>query len=352
MTIRPIAVLILAAGLWGCGKSPQAQAPAAGKSRAAVPVEMTTVGTATLLREVVAVGSMRSDESVTLSPEVAGRIARIGFEEGRPVQAGQLLFELDAAVPRATVAEARASRNLAARNHERGTELFERRLISQQERDTLRSALESAEATLALAQAQLAKTRITAPFAGTAGLRQVSPGDYVNPGQALVSLEAMARLKVDFRLPETVLSRLAPGQPLDIELDAWPGERFRAEVYAIEPRVAESTRSIGLRARLPNPDGRLRPGLYARVRLQTAREADAVVVPEQAIFPRGEQQFVYVVAGGVAQEREVRIGQREPGRAEILDGLRPGEVIVTAGLQKLSPGAAVVPAPSRDAAGR
>lgn len=347
MTIRLLAAitLLLCGWLGACGKPVDGKTGAVPAARPAVTVETAQVGTATLARDIVAVGSLRSDESVTLSPEIAGRIARIGFQEGRPVKAGQLLFELDAAVPRAEVAQARASHELARRNHQRGLELFERRLISQQERDTLASSLDAAAAALALTQAQLAKTRITAPFAGVAGLRQVSPGDYVNPGQALVNLEAMQNLKVDFRVPEIALPRLSNGQPLEIEIDAYPGERFRGEVYAIEPRVADTTRSIGLRARLRNPEGRLRPGLYARVRLQTASQTNAVVIPEQAIFPRGEQQFVYVVANGSAQEREVKIGQREPGRAEILEGLKAGETIVTAGLQKLSPGASVTVAP-------
>ncbi|HSW14142.1 MAG TPA: efflux RND transporter periplasmic adaptor subunit [Solimonas sp.] len=337
-------LLCLSALLSACNKAAETPAGAAAKPRPAVAVETATVATATLAREIVAVGSVRSDESVTLAPEIAGRIASIGFQEGKAVKAGQLLFALDDAVHRAAVAQARADQGLAQRNQERGTELFERRLISQQERDTLRSTLESAQATLALAQAQLAKTRITAPFGGVAGLRQVSPGDYVTAGQALVNIEAMEQVKIDFRVPEIALSQLSPGQALDIEVDAWPGEHFKGEVYAIEPRINDSTRSIGLRARLSNPEGRLRPGLFARLRLQTSSEANVVVIPEQAIFPRGEQQFVYVVANGVAQEREVRLGLREPGRAEVVEGLRAGEVLVVSGLQKLSPGANVVPA--------
>lgn len=313
-------------------------------AKPAVPVEIVTVGTATLAREIVAVGSVRSDESVTLSPEIAGRIARIGFEEGRPVSRGQVLFELDDAVHRAQVAQAQADFSLAQRNYQRGLELFERKLISQQERDTLASAQEAEAAALSLARAQLAKTRISAPFAGIAGLRQVSPGDYVNPGLALVNLEAVSRVKIDFSVPELALPQLKVGQPLDIEFDAWPGERFHGEVYAIEPRVADTTRSVGLRARLANNDGRLRPGLFARVRLQTGIRDQVVAIPEQSVFPRGEQQFVYVVSEGVAKEREVKLGQREPGRVEIREGLKAGEVIVSSGLQKLNNGASVTTA--------
>lgn len=341
------AFLLSCLALTACGKADGGKAgdaKAGAKQPPAVTVETATVTTAVIVREIVAVGSVRSDESVTLSPEISGRIAQIGFDEGRAVSKGQMLFELDAAVFRAQLAQAQADHQLAERNNRRGLELFERHLISQQERDTLASSLEAAAAAVALARAQLAKTRITAPFAGIAGLRQVSPGDYVNPGQALVNLEAMERMKIDFRVPEAALPKLSSGQPLAIEFDAWPGERFHGEVYAIDPRVADTTRSIGLRARLPNADGRLRPGLYARIRLETGDRAQVVVVPEQAVFPRGEQQFVYVVSAGEAQEREIRLGQREPGRAEVLEGLKAGETIVVSGLQKLSSGAKVTTA--------
>lgn len=352
MTFRRLPTLLLLSclGLSACDKSEGGQPDPAKAAKPPVAVEMATIGTASLSREIVAVGSVRSDESVTLSPEIAGRIARIGFEEGRTVKRGQVLFELDDAVHRAQVAQAGADHRLAQRNYQRGLELFERKLISQQERDTLASAQDSAAASLALARAQLAKTRIAAPFAGVAGLRQVSPGDYVNPGQALVNLEAMSSVKIDFRVPELALPQLSAGQPLDIEFDAWPGERFRGEVYAIEPRVADTTRSIGLRARLANADGRLRPGLFARIRLQTGARDEVVVVPEQAVFPRGEQQFVYVVAEGAAQEREIKLGQREPGLAEVTSGLKAGETVIVSGLQKVSKGAKVATASRNEAA--
>ncbi|AXQ29532.1 efflux RND transporter periplasmic adaptor subunit [Solimonas sp. K1W22B-7] len=178
----------------------------------------------------------------------------------------------------------------------------------------------------------------------------MSPGDYVNPGLALVNLEAMSSVKIDFSVPETALPQLHAGQPLNIEFDAWPGERFRGELYAIDPRVADTTRSVGLRARLANSDGRLRPGLFARVRLETGSRAQVVVIPEQAVFPRGEQQFVYVVSEGVAKEREIKLGQREPGRAEVTEGLKAGETIITSGLQKVSPGATVTTAAAPAAA--
>lgn len=325
----------LLALLAACGESADgASAPAVVEDRSVV-VETVVAREQALGQELVAVGSLRSDESVTLGSEVAGRITRINFDEGQSVRRGQVLFELDNAIYRAEFDQARAQAQLTQRNHERAIELFARKLIAQSDRDTAAANFEVARAALALAQARLDQTRITAPFDGIAGLRRVSPGDYIGAGQELVSVEAMSSVKVDFRLPESALPALQTGQKLGIEIDAFPGERFEGELYAIEPRVADDTRSIGLRANLPNPDGKLRPGLFARVRLQTGAPTPALVIPEQAVFPRGSQQFVYVVENGKAVQREVKIGQRLPGQAEVLSGIKVGEQVVVSGLQRL-----------------
>lgn len=327
-------------GACGDAKVPGVQAAA---DAGPIPVDVQTVGTQALSRELPAVGSVRSDESVTASAEIAGRIVRVGFDEGQRVTAGQVLFQLDDAVPRAEFGQARASHTLAQRSHDRARELHARRLVSPADLDQASANLDVARATLALAQARLDKTRILAPFAGIAGLRQVSPGDYVSAGQPLVNVEALDSVKIDFRVDEAALPALAIGQHLQIEVDACPGQTFPGELYAIEPRIADTTRSIGLRARLANPDGRLRPGLFARVRLVVERKMDAIVIPEQAIFPRGDTQYVYVVEGDTSVLRKVRIGQRLPGQAEIIEGLSAGESLVVSGLQRLSDGSRVAP---------
>jgi membrane fusion protein, multidrug efflux system len=333
-TIRA-GILCCALALQACSKAEEA---GGNRTTAAALAKTQAVGTQPLVRELLAVGSLRSDEAITLRPEIAGRIVRIGFDEGRSVTAGQLMFALDDSVDRAEREKARAEHRLAQRSHERAQELLQRKLVSPADADQAAANLQAATAALALAEARLEKTRILAPFAGTAGLRRVSPGDYVSPGQDLVGLEAMATMKVDFRVDQAALPELRAGQTLEVEIDAWPGERFDAELYAIEPRVAETTRSISLRARLPNPDGRLRPGQFARVRLAVEQKLDAIVIPEQAVFPRGGQQFVFVVVDGHAQLREVSLGQRMPGSAEIVEGLRAGEAVVVAGVQQLSDG--------------
>jgi membrane fusion protein (multidrug efflux system) len=332
-----------AGGAPGAGAKPGGPpAPGGGGKGMGMPVEAQAVKGEHIAQEIVAVGSLRSSESVTLSSEIAGRIAKVQFNEGQPVAAGTVLFVLDDSVYRAELDQAKAGLALSQRNYERALELYERKLVSTRERDEAAARREVDQATVALAEARLAKTRITAPFDGVVGLRAVSPGTYINPGQALAPLEQLRFLKADFRLSEAALSRIAVGQTLNLEVDAYPGQVFPGRVYAIDPRLAEDTRSIGVRARVPNENGKLRPGLFARVRLVIAQRDNAVLVPEQAIFPQGDQLFVYVIEDGKAAIRPVRVGLRQGGRAEIVEGVQPGDVVITAGAQKVGPGSPVM----------
>ncbi len=343
-------IVLLAAGIWGYQKffrSPAAAAPAAAAPSAAakpmgMPVEAEVAKAQTIAQEIIAVGSLRSNESVTLSSEIAGRIAGIHFKEGQPVGKGTLLFELDDSILRAEREQARAGLALSEANHKRAEELFGRNLISTRERDEAASKLDLDRADVALADARLAKTRIRAPFQGVVGLRAVSPGDYVTAGQALAPLEQLSVLKADFRLSEAALPAIKVGQALNLEVDAYPGKVFQGRVYAIDPRLAEATRSIGVRASVPNDRSELRPGLFARVRLVVAERDGAVLVPEQAIVPQGEKLFVYVIEDGKAVMRPVELGVRQAGRVEVTSGVKPGDVVITAGVQKIGPGAPVM----------
>lgn len=341
--LHTLAGLALALTLLACSKPEAAAKPAGGEKAAAkpIPVETAAVASVSLSRRLTAVGGLVSDESVTLASEVAGRITGVHFNEGGPVAKGALLFTLDDSVNRAELAQARANLALSVRNDARAGEIAGKGLLSNSERETVAAKLQIDRAALQLAEAKIAKTRINAPLAGVSGLRLVSTGDYVSAGQALVNIEAMNPIKAEFRLPEAALSQIRVGQKLSVEVDAWPGEIFAGELYAIDPRLADASRSIALRARLDNRQGKLRPGLYARIRLDTAEPLPALTVPEQAVFPQGEQLYVYVVADGKAQLRPVKVGSREPGLAEITEGLTAGELVVTAGIQKLSPGAPV-----------
>ncbi|MDH0091855.1 efflux RND transporter periplasmic adaptor subunit [Achromobacter mucicolens] len=318
------------------------QASAKPQSAPAAParVAVAAVQEVPFARGLSAVGSLRSDESVVLRPEVAGRIQAIDFKEGQPVKQGQLLIRLDDSVPRAELAQARANLTLAQSHYRRAVELQGKGFVSQQARDESASTLKVQEAAVALAQARLDKMTITAPFAGIVGLRSVSVGDYVNQGQDLAPLEAIDPLKVDFRVPEMYLNKVRVGQQLTLRLDALPGQERRGVVYAVSPLVDAGGRSILLRATVANQDGVLRPGMFARVQL-LFNEDKALVAPEAALSPSGETQYVYRVENGVAHRREVTIGERREGRVEILTGVALNDMLVVSGLQRVTDGARV-----------
>jgi membrane fusion protein (multidrug efflux system) len=336
-------------GSGGQGKPPgptaAAPGPASGGPGVGAPqgvtVEAARVVRAALPQVITAVGSLRSDESVTLRPEVAGRIAMIGFAEGQRVQKGTVLVRLDPTVNEAEVKQARANMTLAKSKYDRAVDLAKSNFISGQARDEAESNMKVADAALAVAEAKLAKTEIKAPFSGIIGLRQVSVGDYVKEGADLVNLEAVDPLKVDFRVPEIYLKQVRAGQALEIALDAIPGRTYAGRVFAINPLVDAAGRAIVIRAQVSNPDTSLRPGMFARVRLITEERRDALVVPEQALVPFGSEQFVFRVVDGKAQRARVEIGQRGDGKVEIRQGVGPEDVVVVAGQLKLRDGVAV-----------
>jgi membrane fusion protein, multidrug efflux system len=370
-TLATLALLVigLAAGggywLGQRGQGPGASsgvAPASNSAPAApnsVAVEAIKVGTAAMPQTITAVGSLRSDESITVRPEVAGRISAILFSEGQRVGKGATLVKLDPSINQADVAQARANLKLAKSKFDRAVDLAKSNFISGQAKDEAENNLRVAEASLQLAEAKLAKTEIKAPFSGLIGLRVVSIGDYVKEGADVVNLEAIDPLKVDFRVPEIYMRQVKVGQPLEIALDALPGRTHEGRVYAINPLVDSTGRSIVIRALVKNADTMLRPGMFARVRLITKDQQDALVIPEQAIVPQGDEQHVFRVIDGKAVRTRVAVGQRREGRVEILNGLAAGDTVVSAGQLKLRDGVpvaiagngerAVAGGPSKDA---
>ncbi|MBU4505452.1 MAG: efflux RND transporter periplasmic adaptor subunit, partial [Gammaproteobacteria bacterium] len=210
--------------------------------------------------------------------------------------------------------------------------------------DESRAALQVAEAQVALAQARLSRMRLTAPFDGTVGLRVVHLGDYVKDGADLVNLEDTSQLTVDFRLPERFQTRIAAGQPVEVELDALPGKRFSAKVQAVDPLLDANGRSIAVRAVLPPaPGGELRPGMFARVTTVFSTNAAALVVPEEAIVPQAGKQFVFRLlkegegdgAKLVSRRTEVQLGVRRGAQVQITQGVAEGDTVVVAGQQRL-----------------
>ena len=315
--------------------------PTAQADQAATPVEVARVETVRLPQTITAVGSLRSDESVTLRPEVAGRIAAIEFKEGHRVSRGQTLVRLDAAINQAELQQARANHSLAKSKFDRAVDLAKSNFISGQARDEAENNFKVAEASLALVQARLAKTEIKAPFSGIIGLRSVSIGDYVKEGADLVNLEAIDPLKVDFRVPEVYLRQVQSGQPLEISLDAYPNKTFDGRVLAVNPLLDAAGRSVVIRAQVKNQDASLRPGMFARVKLITKEGADTLVLPEQALVPQGSENFVFKVVDNRAVRTKVDVGQRRDGKAEIVKGVAVGDIVVIAGQQRLRDGSVV-----------
>jgi membrane fusion protein, multidrug efflux system len=294
-----------------------------------------------------AVGTLRANDDVILRPEVAGRVAAIRFEEGQAVRRGQPLVRLDASLWQAEADKAHAAAELARRNFARVRELQEQSLASGRDRDNAQAELDASAAELAVTEARLQKATIAAPFDGVAGLRKVSVGDYVAPGQDLVRIVDLDPLKVDFELPETALPAIGTARNVEVSVTAVPGLRLSGEVYAVEPAVTDAGRNLLLRARLANPDGRLKPGLFARVQLQTGVRIRGITVPEAAIVPSSAGTVVFRAAGDHAESVPVTLGERRNGRVQVLAGVAAGDAIVVAGQEKLHDGAPIQPKPAR-----
>lgn len=324
-------------GLAACADGPEEGAAGAGGppgGEMQLPVEAITLAPQPLQGGLETVGSLRADESVVVSPEVAGRITRIHFREGGRVEAGAPMFSLDGDMARAALAEAQANLENSRRAAARGEQLIGEQLIARSNYDTLVAQQAVDRARVASAQTALSKMTLRAPFSGQVGLRDVSVGDFVSVGQPLVTLVRIDPIEVDFSVPENQVAALRVGQGIQVNVDAFPGETFGGEVVAIDPVVDRDSRSIKLRASVANPDGKLRPGQFARLQLQQRGSGEALLVPEQALMQEGEERFVYTVVDGKAHRVVVQTGTRVPGMVEIVSGLQPGDVVITAGQGK------------------
>lgn len=322
--------------------SPHVQPDAAQSQRTAgIAVEAAPVSIDTVIEDIRAVGTLRPNESVVISPEISGRIASIRFREGENVKAGDVLVELDATILQAELDKVRSDLGLAQANQERAMTLAQQGSGTQRARDESQAAYKAAQANLALAEARLQKTTLTAPLSGTVGLRTVSVGAYVTPGERIVELVESDPLKVDFRVPELNAAQLRIGQRILVSADAVPGAIFEGKVFAIDPIVDVNGRAIRLRAQVPNPDGRLSAGFFARVRIVIDQRPNAVLVPESAIFPVEGKTLVYRIVNGRAVQTPVVLGQRLPGQVEVRQGLSPDDIVIKAGQQRLRDGVAV-----------
>ena len=353
-------VLAISVGIWMVGPAQLAvslgsvagkAAPTpTGSARASIgPATAVEVATARLARtasDIRALGSTMSDESVLIAPEIAGRISEIVFEEGSPVKQGDIIVKLDDALTRAELVQAKARLTLARANNYRATTLGRTGAVTGRSQDEAQSTFDTAAAEVSLAETRLSKQVLRAPFDGIVGLRNVSVGSFVNTGIALVNVEKIDTLKVDFKIPEIFLTSVKVGQDIEVQVDPVPDRTFKGQIYAINPLVDVNGRSLSIRAKIDNRDLVLRPGLFARITIKGLQDREVVLIPEAAVVPKAGETFVFRVDGGKASEARVKLGERKNAEVEVLTGLVPNSVVVTAGQQKLRDGAAVEVVPS------
>ncbi|WP_439573842.1 efflux RND transporter periplasmic adaptor subunit [Phreatobacter sp.] len=345
------AIALLRPGWIGLGPGEPSRSDRPVAAQAGTPVETVRAATERVADQVEALGTLAANEQVPIAAEVAGRIVAFHFREGQEVEAGARLVDLDPTIAQAELQQAEANLSLAQDVYDRSQTLVQRGAGTQVALEQATAQLAVARANAAAARTKLGQLTLSAPFSGVVGLRSTSVGTIIPAGQAITTLTGLDPIKVDFSIPELFLSSVSTGQSVDVRVDAVPDRRFTGKVYAIDPVVDPSGRTLRLRATIDNADRTLRPGLFARVALTTAVRDDAIVVPEAALVASGtgQESAIYIISEGRAAMKVVATGRRFDGKVEITEGLRAGEQVVVAGHVRLRDGArvTVTEAPSR-----
>lgn len=326
-------------------------APAGGASQSAggrpagsaQPVETAKATTREMVTTLEAIGTAQANEAVRITGKIAGIVTKIAFQEAQRVQAGAVLVELDPTETDARLAELRAARDNLAQSLERARALYETRSVPLARVDDLRMQVEAADARIRAAQASRADNVIRAPFAGKLGLRNVSLGALLRPGDVVTTLDDTSVIKLDFEAPETALAGIRVGNRILATAAAVPGRVFEGEVATIDSRVDPVTRAVKVRALLPNPDDLLKPGMLMTTTVIISRRPDAVTIPEEAVLIQAGNQVVYMVRDGKAARAAVKLGARQPGFVEVLEGVPAGAEVIVGGLQQVRDGLPVRP---------
>lgn len=339
----PVRIITLAAVVCavsaGCKKKPGAERPASAPPAVVIVAEAKRQPIAETL---ALVGTLAANEFIEVKAETDGTIAEILFEEGQPVKKGDLLLRLDETKLIASLAEAEANLKLSTSTFERAQELARQNLIPRQEYDQAASVFQANKATAELRRRLLREARIEAPFAGIAGSRSVSPGQVITKSTVLTWLVDLATVKAEFSVPERFLGEVKMGQQVQLRVAAYPRRTFAGEVYFLAPQVDPGTRTLLMKAKIPNSDHQLKPGMFANLDLTLTLREQATVIPESALLTQGDRTSVFVLDGNdTAHVRPVKVGLRLPNEIEIVSGLKPGERVIAEGLQKVRPGGAV-----------
>jgi membrane fusion protein (multidrug efflux system) len=313
---------------------------AVGRGPDAVPVEIAAAEADTLRERIEAVGTTLARQAVDIVSLSSGRIAEIAFSPGERVEAGEVLVRLDDEAERAGVAEAEAALREAELALERAKKLRTNNTVAQATVDELQAAYLGASARVDAARKRLADRTVKAPFTGVAGIRRVDLGARVDDDTVLTTFDDLAEIEIEFSVPEMFFGQIRPGQPVSATSTAFPGRAFSGRIATIDTRIGQISRAFRVRAVLPNPDLVLPAGMFMHVEV-VLEERPAVLIPEEAVVAEGDRTFVFTVQDDKAERRPVRLGQRQAGTVEVLDGIVAGEPVVRTGVQRLRDGAAV-----------
>jgi len=326
---------------------PPAGAPAAAGGRGGgafsqrqVPVVTAAVQQLPLSVQIEALGTARANEAVEVTAKTGNIVTAVRFDEGQHVRRGEVLVELDGAQARADLAAAEAALKESQSTFTRSRDLFARQALSESQLEQIEATLRANEARVASAQARVADTVIRAPFSGTVGLRRISVGSLISPGTVITTLDDTSVMKLDFDVPEAFVAVLEAGLAVEATSVAYPGTLFEGTVSSVDSRVDPVSRSVTVRALIPNDEGRLKPGMFLSVRL-SRDPTPALVVPESAIIPERGSVFIFAVEDGIAVRREVMVGRRRPGQVELLRGVAAGDRVIVQGSQKIRDGTPV-----------
>lgn len=311
---------------------------AQGTAPAPSPVIVAAVRTERFVYPVEALGTLKANESVSVTANVTETVSAIYFDDGQRVDKGQLLVEMTSAEEHALLEEGRARVAEAERQYYRVKSLATKGSASESLLDERKRDVDTARALLVAIESRLADRLVKAPFAGVLGLRNISPGALVEPGDVIATLDDDSVMKLDFAVPSVFLTALEPGLDIAAKARAYGGRRFVGKIRSIDSRVDPVTRSIQVRALIPNPDRTLKPGILMQVEL-LRNPRDALVVPESALLHQGEEHFVMVVGQqNTAERRAVQLGARRPGEVELVSGVAAGDRVITRGNDTVRPG--------------
>ncbi len=343
MSHRALAVLLLLAAPAACKKANSAAGGGpGGPGGFAMPVEVAAALRDTVVDAIAATGQIEAIQSIELRPEVSGRITDILVREGQEVADGTPLFKVDDAELKAQVAQAEAERQLARQALERTKQLIAQNASSTSDLEQAEAKSRGADANYDLLKTRLDRTVVRAPFAGVIGRRLVSIGTYVSPQTSLITLQSVNPQHASFDVPERYADRLRRGQLVSFQVAALPGKNFSGEVVFVDPVVSLPGRTILIKARVPNNEHQLQAGMFIEARLATDIRPNAVVVPEDALLPTQGSTFIWVIKGGKADRRQVGVGVRTAGWAEIQGGVEAGDSVVVGGGERLFPTAPVM----------